>query len=320
MKSKLLLITALSTFAFSLSACPKPSDTTLSYQYETGALQWQIARKEIDPNTLIHQAILENAPEVINFLLSHGVKVDYPNENGMSPLTIAILNGSTDAARLLLANGANSNPPVKWNNMTLLELAFYMKDCKSAKELINHGADVNSNDSLLLLTRAIANETSSPDSIELACELIKRSAYILPEAIFYAIHSAMKKRDRSVLEVMIEKGVDFNVKDDPKTGYIFPVILVLRNWNPRDPNQDAEVFKLLVKAGANLNSTVHGHTALTDGICSNDLDKIQFLVELGADVNKTIFFEGKVVSPLVLALQRAQPEIVQYLLQHGARG
>lgn len=321
MKLKLFLVVALSSFAFSLNACPKPSDTTLTHQYETGALQWKIARKEIDPNTLIHQAILENAAEVIRFLLAHGVKVDYPNENGMTPLTIAILNRSTDAVKVLLVHGANTNPSVKWNNMTLLELAFHMKDYKSAKALIRHGADVISNDSLMLLTRAIANGNSSPDSIELACELTNRSDYIIsPEAIFYAIYNAMKKFDRSVLELMIKKGVDFNVKDDPKTGLIFPVTLMLRNWDPRDPNQDAEVFKLLVKAGADLNGTVHGHTALTDGICSNDLDKTKFIIELGADVNKTIVFQGNVVTPLALALQRIQPEIVQYLLQHGARG
>lgn len=319
MKLKLFLIVALSASALSLNACPKKNQASLTHQYETGALQWQIARKEIDPNTLIHEAILENAPEVIIFLLKHGVNVDYPNDNGMTPLTIAILNRSADAVKVLLVHGGNTNPSVKWNNMTLLELAFHMNDYKSAKELIKHGADVISNDSLLLSTRALANGISNPDLIELACELTKRSGNISPEAIFYAIHNAKQKIGRSVLELMIKKGVDFNVKDDPK-GYNFPVTLVLRNWNPRDPNQDAEVFKLLVKAGADLNAAVGDHTALTDGICSNDLEKIKFLVELGADVNKTIVFQGKVVTPLALALQRSQPEIVQYLLQHGARG
>ncbi|MBS0649798.1 MAG: ankyrin repeat domain-containing protein, partial [Verrucomicrobia bacterium] len=120
-------------------------EESLSHQFETGELQQKVKAREIDPHTLIHKAILENNAEVIRFLLAHGVDVDYPDENGMSPLTVAILNGCSNVVKELLEHGADTNPDVKWNDMPLLELALYLEDLSSTKLLLEYGANANFN-------------------------------------------------------------------------------------------------------------------------------------------------------------------------------
>lgn len=288
MKLKLLLIVTISTLACSLNACP---DNTLAHQYETGALQWQVVRKEIDPNTLIHQAILENVPEVIWFLLDHGVNVEYPDQNGMSPLTIAVLNRSTNAVSLLLSHGANPNPAVKWNSMNLLELSLNMKDADSSRLLVEHGANVNArnkNESVLTQVIRLTFTESTPSQwVGIAELMICKGANVNStenndSPISGAIWLAVRKNDISLLELLLKKGADINV--------------------------------LLKHQGKEWN------TPLLIAIGYGNLTLIKFLVDSGADVNKSINYGGvEIRSPLKHALDLQKPEIVQYLMQHGAR-
>ena len=293
MKLKLSLITALSVFAFSLNACHKTSDTTLSYQYEIGALQWQVVRKEIDPNTLIHKAILENAPEVITFLLAHGVNVDYPDENGMTPLTMAILNKSTDTVGLLLSHGANPHPTTRWNNMSLLELAFNMKDPIAAKLLVKHGADVN---------------------------VIIKNKYGDHTALLQAMEFRRRQNDQQWTDVallMIDKGADIHYSNN----YESPLMKALCVAHT---TRDMTMLELLLKKGADINEVQKSggkeqSTPLILAVHLENLSLVKFLVESGASINKSINRQGvEHATPLNQAIGKI--EIVQYLLQHGARG
>jgi ankyrin repeat protein len=288
MKLKLFFVVTLSAFACSLNACPNPSNASLTHQYETGALQWQIARKEIDPNTLIHQAILENSSEeIINFLLSHGVNVDYPDQNGMSPLTMAVLNRSTNAVKLLLAHGANPNPTVKWNNMSLLQLALTMRDANSTKLLVEYGADVKVRDqSGNALSTAISLSNTYPQWREIAILMINKGADMHFDGndspLMQAIYIAQQRGNRSLLELIVQKGVNIDQ---------------IQKFNGKEWN-----------------------TPLLQAIHVNDLSLVEFLINSGADVNKAINYGGcEIRTPLKYALANGKVEIVQYLLQQGAR-
>ena len=291
MNLKLSLITALSAFAFSLNACHKTSDTTLSYQYETGSLQWQVVRQEIDPNTLIHKAILENTPEVITFLLAHQVNIDYPDENGMTPLTIAILNKSIDAVKVLLANGANPNPEVRWNNMTLLELTLAMNDPAAANLLVQNGADLTFKD--------------------------KQGKGILSKVITQTSNQSLRTEWVGVAKKMIELGADIQ-SSDMNNAPLFDTISAVHCYRV-----DISLLELLVSGGVNLNMTLNdtsNDTPLTFAISFSDLKLVKYLVESGADINKSKKYSGEAHTPLRLAVVQNRPEIVHYLLQHGARG
>ncbi|MBX3718124.1 MAG: ankyrin repeat domain-containing protein [Parachlamydiales bacterium] len=299
-------------------------EESISHQFETGELQQRVKAREIDPHTLIHKAILENNPKVIKFLLAHGVDVDYPDENGMTPLTVAILNRYTDVIDVLLRHEANPNPTVKWNNMTLLETAFHMQDWQSVRALIRHGADVNgyfvNGQTLLAYVMNIGLSHSDKEFFEIACEMVNHGAKVAPEDLYYAIYAAIHGEDSSVLELMLQSEIDLNTPDF-KTGYGLPIIKTVYMWNPQNQKHGSNVIRMLVNAGADLNNIETNNSVLFAAISSGNLEKVKFVVELGADVNKKVTLNnGKLMSPLAFALEHSHPDIVQYLLQHGAKG
>lgn len=306
MKAKLTPLILL-TAAYGLCACPQETpvyrnpgspdriceDITglnLTDQYKAGILQQKITFKEIDPHTLIHKAILENSPLVIRFLLAQGVSVDYPDKNGMTPLTIAILNQCHYAVDVLLTHGANVNPQVKWNSMSLLDLSLSLKDICSAGLLVERGVDINvkSNDeSSLTKVIRIAYTERSIDWAELAKKMVHKGADIHRAEnndcpLLGAVCLAHLTGNRSLLELFLEKGININL---------------VKRFHGKEQS-----------------------TALLQAISNRDLPLVKFLVESGADVNKSINYgRSEIRTPLKYSLSLGQPEIVQYLLQHGAK-
>jgi len=313
MKQLVLILAAMPFFAAYADSDVPPQDVVepkLVEQSQTGPQE--VTRKEIDPHTLIHKAILENSPETIRFLLGQGVDVDYADKNGMSPLTVAILSRCNYATENLLDRGANVT--AQWNGMSLLQLAFFMNDLDAMNQLIRHGVGLNGDggNGWSVLSQVIQKGRTRPELIEVAKNMIHQGAKVGSAEIYSAIISG-EKADIPLVELMIQKGVDVNADE-------FGVVLVVesvRMWN-------ANVIQLLVNSGANLNKVAKRGaetTALTVAITSGLLERVKFLVELGADVNQKIHSPGSKVevSPVQYALEKRQPEIVQYLLQHGAK-
>lgn len=270
-------------------------EESLTDRFNAGSLQNDVLVKKINPHTMIHKAILENSPVVIKFLLAQGVSVDYPDENGMSPLTIAILNRCNYAVEVLLEKKANTNPGVKWNNMSLLEISLFMKDPASASLLIKNGADVNaSNQYVSVLTQTIHRASSIYQVqqrnawVEVSKQMIHKGANIHANKendcpLLAAVWLATSQNDKSVLELLLQKGVNVNM---------------------------VQTFKGKDNGTALLAAITNGHYSLS---------VVQFLVESGADVNKSINNGWEIRSPLKFALSHEHAEIVQYLLQHGAK-
>ncbi len=282
--------------------CEDVTGLNLTDQFKAGILQQKITLREIDPHTLIHKAILENAPEVVRFLLKHGVNVDYPDENGMAPLTIAILNRSNNAVEVLLTNGANVNPLVKWNGMTLLELAIFMKDRVSTKLLLRNGADVNA-------------QTKNGKSI------LSMALYMAGPHGGGSLQMNERNEWANIAKSMIDSGADMNLckgENAPLFDAIFAVVF----------GADISLLEFMINKGANPNmiqkysdGSGECQTPLLYATNMGNLDLVRFLVKSGADVNKSIkYYAGvEACTPFKLALSRGHAEIVQYLLQNGAR-
>ncbi len=78
--------------------------------------QFNIDKKNGGGYTLLHKAVSEEYPEMVQYLLQHGASVDVETEIGDSPLHIACANGNTQIIQLLL----NSNT-VKVNALRVLD-------------------------------------------------------------------------------------------------------------------------------------------------------------------------------------------------------
>lgn len=273
-------------------------EQSLTDRFKSGSLQEDVLLKKINPHTLIHKAILENSPDVIRFLLAQGVNVDYPDENMMTPLTMAILNRCNHAVEALLANGANINPQVKWNGMNLLELAISMKDRVSTNLLLQKGADVNAK--------------------------TKKGKGILSMALDMAgPHGGGDLDDRkdwaNIAKNMINFGANVN-SCEAENAPLFDAIFAVHF------GVDASLLEFMLAKGANPNMAQlwtgdNFRTPLLYVSLIGRLDFVKLLVESGADVNKSVKSYAGVANctPLKLALDQGHAEIVQYLLQHGAR-
>ncbi len=82
----------------------------------------------------------------------------------------------------------------------------------------------------------------------------------------------------------------------------------------------------LLKHGAEVNARDQlGSTPLFYAVGRNQIAVARELLSHGADVNVAVEYRvagvsaGKVITPLVLAVQRANPQMVRLLIQHGAR-
>lgn len=313
------------------------NEKTLTEQFNSGILQQRIKRKQIDPNTLIHTAILESNPVVVSFLLNHGVDVDYLDEHGMTPLTVALLNNNPRIVEELLKHGANPNAETKWNDMSLLELSLLLNDKASTILLLAAGADP---DCTLHGEWAMFSPLTVvmiyKKDMELAQSLVKAGANLnepvgRKNALYMCYsysHIPIKFK-----KFLIEQGANVNAESENGIALLWDVIC----------NKNLEFAKILIQAGADLNH--HGYLShcignkfpyeficflIENGACVNgdptsvlplscaiyneNMQQVRCLIEAGADVN---YHHQNGETALLTAIRTGNIEIIQLLLESG---
>src|SRR3982074_1473844 len=69
----------------------------------------EINNKDSGNNTPLHNAVLSDNRVAIQFLIDHHANLEPVDEDGQTPLSFAADKGKTEAAKLLIAAGANVN-------------------------------------------------------------------------------------------------------------------------------------------------------------------------------------------------------------------
>ena len=120
-----------------------------------------------------------------------------------------------------------------------------------------------------------------------------------------ALHAAAERSRIKVLKRLIEAGANVNVKD-------YLEVTPLHWAAVRGPR---EVVTALLEAGADPNAyCVQHHTPLGAAAGAGNLEIARALIEAGADVNG-----GKLMTPLMLAARRARVDLIELLIQRGAK-
>lgn len=247
--------------------------------------------------TLLHiAAAVTDSPEVIKFLVNHGISVDGKDNEGRTPLIMAAeTNNNPKIIKILVELGANID--IKAHKCTVLEFAaIHNPNIEIIKTLVNLGADVNAKHEInSALEWAVANNPNP--------EIIK---FLLKEDKItdrtFLVHKAAFGNTTEILDMFLESTADLNA------------LLI-----DASANKHAGVIRYLVERGANINARDAeynwNNTVLMCAVEWENLWAVKILIELGADVKaKNAIGE----TALDLAKSVKNHEIIQILQENGA--
>jgi len=235
---------------------------------------------------------------------------------GLTALIFAAREGDMESAKYLLDAGADVNQTSEYGWTPLLT-ATNNRHYKLALYLSERGANVNASNKGAWTPLYLATDNRN----------IEGGDFPVP------------KPDMDHLEfirILLEQGADPNarVKDNTLTRTIFTMQWFFENgataFIRAAQSGDVELMKLLLRHGADPKlATNFGDTALlaaagigwVEGVtyehsAKHNLEAIQMLVELGLDVNASNH-DGR--TPLMGAALKGRNEVIQYLVDHGAR-
>lgn len=102
------------------------------------------SRRNISRESAMHEAVRNNKLTTIATLIKKGASLSMTNEYGSTPLHMAISNGKTAIAKLLIRASASSNLNVKnCSRRSPIHLAIEHDNAAIVSELISHGANLN---------------------------------------------------------------------------------------------------------------------------------------------------------------------------------
>jgi ankyrin repeat protein len=265
----------------------------------------------------------EDGVGISRLLLERGVDINAQNTHCDTALSLAVLNGRLEIARLLLENGAN--PKVETNDgSTPLHFVSQAKHNSQeegvgiARLLLERGANVNArkknkNTPLhaaafkgrleivrLLLDHGANANAENHESSETALHVVSRGEYDSQED------------GVGISRLLLERGVDINAQNTH-----CDTALSLAALNGR-----LEIVRLLLEHSANPNvenewgsTPLHLVSQIKHKTQERGVGIARLLLERGADVNART--KNK-FTPLHLTALYGKPEIAQLLLDHGA--
>ena len=192
----------------------------------------------------------------IKKIIENGANVNAKNDDGDTPLLLAIRNGNDDISELLIEKGAHFNAKGRYGNTPLL-LATRMNNTKISIlliELISNFKKYLEDDPAI---DALDRVNSTPllnaidkGNIDIVESLIDNHAKV--NAINHDGHipllEAIKNGNNDIIKLLIDNGADVNAKD--KYGDT-PLSLAIENDNN-------DIRELLIKKGANDNAINDG--------------------------------------------------------------
>ena len=223
---------------------------TLQMLIEKGA---DVNVKDDDGMTPLSIAVWLAHKEDVHFLLENGADVNAKDSDGRTPLTHATANGHAEITKFLIEKGADVNAEDSGGSTPLM-YATGNGHSEIAKLLIEKGADVNAKDARY--SRTPLMHAAWFCNAEIVKLLIEKSADVnakTSSAWTPLMYAAMSDRTENV-KLLIEKGADVNAKDT----YYSATTLIQAAMYGR-----VNVVKLLLKNGADPNiKAPNGKTAL----------------------------------------------------------
>jgi len=238
-------------------------------------------------NSALLEALRVNDEKAVASLLANGGDANSRSQQGVTALMQAALHASPRVMKFLLDHGADPNAH---NPLGATALMWAVADPAKVKLLLEHHADVN--------VRANSGRTA----------LIIASTY---------------PGNLQSIRLLLTKGADPKAVDEAGDGPL----------GGAAGAADIEMLKELLAAGAsvkersNRGGSLRGLTPLMRAAAANCLECVRMLVVHGSDINavsnepRTVqagLQEHGKLTPLLMAAEHGNPEMVQFLLDNGA--
>jgi ankyrin repeat protein/beta-lactamase regulating signal transducer with metallopeptidase domain len=315
------------------------------------------AKATAESNMLLYNAISKGDAEQVRSLISQGADVNTQEELGFTPLHLAALLGNQKIINILIDEGANPNikiadeitpiycaivSPVadrmkvtellidKGAEFSKIHIASFLGDLETVKDLINHGADIDSKDIMDTTPLHFAAAGGQKDIIKF---LIDKGSDINAGAAeeFTPLHTAVCfSGDPEVINLLIAKGADVKVKGLLAASLETAAVKAMIS---RLPEIDFTEF----------NSQQFGQIMTDEFTSKHDSESTKLLLSKGAKIDEyTLFMAAEMgikhiiesaiaegfdlnikdhdgATALWYAKEKGHTEIVELLQKHGAK-
>ena len=270
---------------------------------------------------------------IVALLLKHGADVEIelerlPNDcsyqEGFTALTFASQGYHWDVVKLLVPSGADINTTISYgDSLDISHPSPLMHACEQGnievvKELLELGADINA----ATWDLGVQGPYNSPLIAASSCGHIDLVKYILAhdkftavETIPYALIEAYEHRRAEIVEMLKSLVCDLNVFYEFDSGSAKTPLSKASEQGQLDSMQ------LLLDMGADINAPVDksGGTALMSAIRFGSIPAAKFLLEHGASVD-AVNSEGETALMITCDGRKlvAKESLINLLVEHGA--
>lgn len=272
-------------------------------------------RPDLEPPHGLSEAIALGRPDLVNMLLEQGADVNEKmDEDGTTPLVLALQNGHHDVARMLVYSGADVNNKHGEGSETALHMAAESGWEDVARLLLDYGADVEATTRYPIQDRTPLQVAAFNGHEDVVTVLLNAGADVdHQDAVGHtALSDAAMMGHDSTVELLLEYGADVEggVESNALSS---PLSMACRGGY-------YAVAKLLLDAGAKVyGRDMPSRRPLDSAVAAGNVELARLLLERGATlvVPQPIRMKREMLPTIVLVPSR--PKAIKRA-SHGASG
>lgn len=201
-----------------------------------------------EKNTILHQVVQRNYPEVVKFLISNGAQVDARNKYGETPLHLACMNQLPENVKYLLDAKADITAISGKKESPLGAVVtgedYNIRGNPTVQLLLRHGSTLTGIENSEIYRKyyqfcqaVINGNLNDFNRLIEDTKDVDFGKLFTETPLYYAI---MQKRKR-IAKALVDRGADVHVK-------VYTDCLTLLDYAENDENK--EIYELLKKQGA----------------------------------------------------------------------
>jgi len=278
----------------------------------------QLFQRNKEGQSLLHLAVLSNNIKVVLYLLNKGVDIDAEDNDGLTPLIIALSHSRYINIAILLLDRHATLEHVSGSGHSALSVAIRNNNPEGALMLVRRGANINIADNAhtpltLTHTALLQYHENAPLYRELETLLLSKGAKVDVALnslgwtpLCTTVTKAQDKPNRDHIRLLLQLGADVNHRDingrtplmlAASMGRVSSVELLMNNYASHELIDN------------------FGWSALMFGVYYNHLETVIYMLDSGADPNLS---SRQGLTALKIAQEHKRIKMVDLLLEYGA--